>query len=87
MAEAPKSLEYLLSCPVCFEDFEDNGEHVPKLLPCTHTLCEQCIQTIVKANKLECPQCKKKHDTQTKEKNFPQNQYILMMIKMKDTKL
>ena len=39
------SLEYAFTCQVCFEEFEETGDHVPRLLPCTYTLCETCGTT------------------------------------------
>ena len=83
MAEAPRSLELLFSCQVCFEDFEDEGKHVPRLLPCTHTLCHTCISQLIQGNKIECPECREKHEAKKEEKSFPQNKYILTQIKRK----
>ena len=83
MAKAPRSLELLLSCQVCFEDFEEKGKHVPRLLPCTHTLCHTCFGQMIRGNKIECPECREKHEAKNKEKSFPQNKYILTQIKRK----
>ena len=85
MAEAPCSLELLLQCQVCFEEFEEDGSHVPRLLPCTHTLCHTCIGKLIQGNKLECPECREKHEAKNEEKSFPQNKYILTQIKRKST--
>ena len=68
MAEAPRSLELLLSCQVCFEDFEEDGAHVPRLLPCTHTLCHTCIGRLMKGKRIECPECREEHEAKSKEK-------------------
>ena len=81
MAEGPRSLEYLLTCPVCYEDFQENGDHVPRLLPCSHTSCEQCIKQLIQYNKLKCPECKSTHKTPDKEKSFPQNKYVLTYVR------
>ena len=35
------SLEHILACQICLEYFEETGDHVPRLLPCTDTLCER----------------------------------------------
>ena len=86
MAEAPRSLELLLSCQVCFEDFEEDGHHIPRLLPCTHTLCHTCVGQLIQENKIECPECREKHEAENKEKSFPQNKYILTQIKRKSSK-
>ena len=36
MAKAPRSLEEILSCQVCYEEFEEDGDRVPRILPCSH---------------------------------------------------
>ena len=73
----------LLLCTICSEEFEDSGDHIPRLLPCTHTLCETCIKQLIRKNKLKCPECRVKHDAKKEEKSFPQNKYLLMQIKRK----
>ena len=73
----------LMLCTICSEEFEDSGDHVPRLLPCTHTLCETCIKKLIQDNKLKCPECRAKHDARKEEKSFPQNKYLLMQIKRK----
>lgn len=48
-----------LSCPVCFEDFEE-----PKCLPkCAHNICQSCLEDIVKTRSsnrkyVKCPICR-----------------------------
>ena len=86
MAERQDSLDLLLSCVVCFEEFEEDGDHIPRLLPCTHTLCQTCVKQLIRNQKLECPECKTKHDVKNEEKSFPQNKYILIQIKRKSVK-
>ena len=85
MAGAPRSLELLLSCQVCFEDFEEDGDHVPRLLPCTHTLCHTCIGQLIQEGTIECPECREKHEAKVKEKSFPMNKYILTQINRKSS--
>ena len=75
----------MLSCVVCLEEFEDSGDHIPRLLPCTHTLCETCVKQLIRNQKLECPECRAKHDAKNQEKSFPQNKYLLTQIKRKPT--
>ena len=70
----------LLSCVVCLEEYEEDGEHVPRLLPCTHTACERCIKGLIRNNTLVCPVCRKKHRAENKAKSFSQNMYILNHI-------
>ena len=78
------SLEYILACHICLEDFEESGEHVPRLLPCTHSLCEKCLKQLIQEAFVECPECRKKHKAGNNEvKTFPQNKYILVNIRRK----
>ena len=73
----------LMLCTICSEEFGDSGDHIPRLLPCTHTLCETCIKKLIRDNKLKCPECRAKHGARKEEKSFPQNKYLLMQIKRK----
>ena len=40
------SLEYILACQICLEDFEEAGDHLPRILPCSHSLCEKMSDPI-----------------------------------------
>ncbi|XP_050418104.2 tripartite motif-containing protein 2-like [Patella vulgata] len=44
-------------CSICLDDFTK-----PKILPCFHTFCQQCIDDYIKAhshlNKFNCPNCR-----------------------------
>ena len=81
MAATMDSLTEALTCPVCFEEFAENGDHVPRLLPCSHNLCHTCIGQWIRNNRLECPTCSMKHEVRKEEINFPQNKYILTMMR------
>ena len=84
MAKRLDSLELLLSCEVCFSDYEESGDHVPRILPCSHTLCHMCIGQMIRRNRIECPECREKHETKKEiRESFPQNKYILTNIKRK----
>ena len=49
-----------LSCGVCFERY-DGSTHLPKMLPCQHTFCSSCIESLkdacVLVDAFECPVC------------------------------
>ena len=50
------AVEHEISCPICFEDFEE-----PKCLPnCAHNVCQHCLEGMVKKKKkiIECPVCR-----------------------------
>ncbi|XP_070554913.1 tripartite motif-containing protein 2-like [Ptychodera flava] len=46
--------EDFLSCAICLEQYKN-----PKILPCHHTFCAECLTTFMgKAKELVCPTCK-----------------------------
>ena len=47
--------------------------HIPSVTPAS-------------VNKIECPECREKHEAKKEEKSFPQNKYILTRIKTKPSK-
>ncbi|XP_077981428.1 E3 ubiquitin-protein ligase TRIM45-like [Glandiceps talaboti] len=50
--------EHWLSCSICLEQYK-----VPKLLPCHHTFCLHCLETLVKKKGgLNCPTCQQEVD-------------------------
>ena len=53
--------------------------YYPVLIP----LWEMCIKQLIQNNKLECPECKMKHDVTNEEKSFVQNKYILTCVSRK----
>ena len=77
--------EDLLTCGVCLEEYQNSGPHIPRLLPCTHTVCEWClIQLLGRGETLKCPECKERHAAPNRERSFPQNRYLLTLIKLRD---
>lgn len=38
-----------VECPVCFEGFTDDEDHVPLILKCGHSFCKRCICTVAAA--------------------------------------
>ena len=83
MAEAEDDIT---RCPVCFEEYEDQGDHVPRILPCHHTLCEICVKKLLRGNSLTCPQDNIKHEADRGFKTYPQNKYIIAHIFTEKTK-
>ena len=49
-----------LTCSVCLDRLKD-----PKLLPCLHTYCKECLQGILRKSRnesnIQCPQCRSTH--------------------------
>ena len=82
MANKTTEIDDLTSCPVCYEDFTEEGPQVPRILTCFHTLCEHCVEHLLQnSNYLECPECREKHDAPRGVKTFQQNKYIIAYVR------
>lgn len=56
----PTTLEHLLECSTCLNRFSD-----PRVLPCLHSCCMECLKSHVSSNKssdgsFNCPECREK---------------------------
>ena len=69
--------EGITNCPVCFEAYEENGNHIPRILPCFHTVCENCIKQLMTENTLGCPECRTKRPAANGILSFLQNKYVI----------
>ena len=79
------TLEDLLKCGVCLEEYQNSGPQIPRILPCSHTVCEWCvIQLLAAGGSLKCPECKAQQAAQDRERTFPQNRYLLRLIRLRD---
>jgi hypothetical protein len=47
-----------MNCDICFEKYNANERRPITILPCTHSLCQECLCKIQKL-KFPCPKCKK----------------------------
>lgn len=63
----------LLICSICLERFKE-----PKILPCHHSFCQNCIQRIgINEGKICCPTCRSIHDASNGFQNdFRTNQLL-----------
>ena len=73
-------------CLICFEHYEETGDRLPRLLPCTHTLCHICVRELIIRNTLVCPQDRQGHPALQGARSFPQNKYILNNLKRQEEK-
>ena len=73
-------------CCVCMEQFHLDGDKCPKLLPCTHTLCLQCLQHLSNGRlRVQCPECCAFHEIpKGNAKRFQTNRYMLEILEGKD---
>lgn len=52
-APPPAHKETVHACPLCNTEYKD-----PRVLPCTHTYCFDCIRDkLIKNSRLTCPKC------------------------------
>ena len=82
------------SCAVCLERYAEAGDHIPRILPCYHTVCHSCIGVLLQDQVLQgqfllCPECRHLHMVAGNGGilTFPQNKYILTMIRKKAEEL
>lgn len=71
----------ILSCPICYGEF-DQAEKVPRIIPeCGHTFCSTCLETLLKTQgSLRCPLDKKSFSAHQKGiEAFPIN-FILNQV-------
>ena len=52
-APPPVQKETVHACPLCNSEYKD-----PRVLPCTHTYCLNCIRDkLINNNRVTCPKC------------------------------
>ena len=62
----------MAGCQVCFESYEENGEHLPRIMPCAGLICEKCIKELLDGSSIDCPECGSKHAAKNGVQSFPQ---------------
>ncbi|XP_062619408.1 E3 ubiquitin-protein ligase TRIM45-like, partial [Saccostrea cucullata] len=55
-------VENMCECYICCVEYDEN-KHVPRVLPCQHTFCTDCLSKHCKGQKLKCPLCNQEHFT------------------------
>ncbi len=77
---AMDDLEELTSCIVCSEEYDDK-RHIPKGLPCMHTLCIICANKLTRSHVLECPECRRRHTVQGEDaRSLPTNVTVMRLM-------
>ncbi|XP_065919862.1 tripartite motif-containing protein 2-like [Dysidea avara] len=65
-----------VTCPVCLQLYKN-----PKVLPCMHSYCQECLNGLEKYKKITCPECRKIADVPFKGvKDFPTNFTLTHLI-------
>ncbi|ELT90768.1 hypothetical protein CAPTEDRAFT_49606, partial [Capitella teleta] len=59
-ALSAENLNDLLTCSICMEAFGE-GDRQPKLLPCHHSFCKQCLLQMARSHSfVDCPTCRER---------------------------
>ena len=76
----------ILSCSVCFEDFNTNN-HQPKGFPCQHTVCQSCVSGLIQTSQdvtIDCPLCRKRIPIPSDGvSGFPNNLTVMALLSPK----
>jgi len=73
--EAKKVTRYL-SCSLCHEVYKR-----PKLLPCYHSFCEDCLAKLLVESSITCPKCRTVYTIPSEDtKSLPNNFFIIRRL-------
>ena len=72
----------LFECSICLMDMVDR---TPRGLPCMHSFCEECLEQLIKNNKIICPTCRK--PTELKENNVKELPVNFVLNKVRELSL
>ncbi|XP_056001878.1 E3 ubiquitin-protein ligase TRIM56-like [Ostrea edulis] len=65
--------EDFLECPICTEEY-DEDKHIPRILPCQHSFCSECLSKETRIGKLTCSMCKRNYKVKEKGiEHFPKD--------------
>ncbi|XP_068231219.1 uncharacterized protein [Palaemon carinicauda] len=66
-------------CEICNEFFNEN-RHCPRVLPCSHCICNQCAEYLITINRKICPFCRKVFNVHS-AKDLATNSALLSVLK------
>ena len=75
----------LTECTICMEVFVD-----PQKLPCDHSFCAGCVESLKQRSRIECPLCRTVHDVSRIRSDFRTQQIVDALkveTKPKNTKI
>ena len=73
----------MISCHICFHNYELLGDKLPRIFPCSHTACHKCIESLIRDRReLICPKCRETHRVRSLSgaRSFPENPYVVKMV-------
>ena len=60
-----------VTCPICYQLYKD-----PKVLPCQHSYCRECLSKLEKDKQVTCPECRKVAQVEELKTNFFINRLV-----------
>lgn len=54
-------IEIMCECSICCHTYDDTC-HMPRVLPCQHTFCTECLSKHCRRRRLKCPLCNQEHN-------------------------
>ena len=68
----------LFECSVCLNDML---ERAPRILPCLHSFCTECLQQLINNNKINCPTCREITELKSNDVNELKVNFNLRQMK------
>ncbi|KAK7078351.1 hypothetical protein SK128_025329 [Halocaridina rubra] len=68
-----------MECGLCSNAFDEEGK-CPRILPCSHCICGDCIDSLIARDSKLCPFCRKDFEG-TSSKDFGRNSSLIEVIK------
>ncbi len=68
-----------MECPICFMSF-DHTKKVPRNISCGHTVCEECIKSLLERSILKCPLCRVAFEKKRAASSYPKSYALLDIV-------
>ena len=68
----------LFECSVCLNDMLERS---PRILPCLHSFCTECLQQLINNNKINCPTCREITELKSNDVNELKVNFNLRQMK------
>ena len=66
-------------CSICLEHYNDENK-CPWLLSCGHSVCQICLERLLRRNSIHCPTCRKTVGVPTGVAGMPRNFALLEIV-------
>ena len=73
----------LFECAVCLHDMVDR---TPRILPCIHTFCTECLSQLINNRKVQCPTCREVTELKTNDVKELKINFMLGQVREREKK-